>query len=326
MDYYAILGIDRGASADEIKSAYRGLAKKWHPDVNPDNPDAEEQFKKIQEAYGVLSDEEKKHNYDNYGTSEAPRNPGWGSGFGGFNIQDVYEQFFGRSNGPNMQAHRPNSDIHYVLRLTPKEFILGGSRRISYQKTVCCVKCDGAGGFNLKMCTKCMGKGLVMNLIQNGPFTMSQTEVCTVCKGKQNVPQDKCGDCGGLGTTVVSEEFDLKLPDNPPLNSSLQVTGKGNKENNKTFEGNLIIRLELDVPQGHECHVDGTIVYNRDITAKQWVDNETIFVEYLQIEEIPYSLENLRYSNDRITFKNKGLKSSNGRDQGDFIVAFRIIK
>ena len=176
MDYYGILEVERSASQDEIKKAYRKLAKQYHPDVNPNNPEAEAKFKEVTEAYEVLSDETKKSNYDNYGSADHPGhnfNP-----FGGFGGFDIFEQFFG---GSNRRQNFANSDLNIQVPIQLKDFVLGGKKPIRFSRIIPCINCNGEGGMNPKICSGCRGTGHQVRVAQQGPFAIQHQVQCSVC-------------------------------------------------------------------------------------------------------------------------------------------------
>ena len=185
-DYYSILGINKGSSDDEIKKAYRKAAMKWHPDKNPNNPEAESKFKEAAEAYEVLSDSNKRSNYDKYGSADGPNNP-FGGGFNGghgFSMDDIFSQFgdifgggnpFGGSRFRNQQPQKKGSDLRIKVSVTIDDVIKGCQKKIKYKRQCKCESCDGKGGTDVRNCLPCNGSGRRV-VVQNTPFGQIRQE------------------------------------------------------------------------------------------------------------------------------------------------------
>lgn len=318
MDYYVILGVEKNASEDDIKKAYRKLAKQYHPDVNPGNEEALAKFKEIGEAYEVLSDTEKRSHYDNFGNAQGGTNFG---GFGGFDVTSIFDQFFG-----NRQRIPHNSDLILDAHFTPKEFITGATRKINITRQVFCDECKGVGAFDPISCEMCKGRGFSQTVNMFGGQTFTVNSPCGHCQGQGKRYKKVCISCSGKGQTHVKETVDIGFPPNNAVGTAAQVTGKGNQEFPNTFPGNLIIRLHVSLAPGYSLEENGTIKYTKDITLDDWINNKTITIDRFDVENLNYDLVNLKKSTDQAIFKSKGLKSINGVHQGDFIVSFRINK
>ncbi len=240
-DYYEVLGISRKASDKEIKKAYRKLARKYHPDVNPGDKAAEAKFKEITEAYEVLSDPEKRRKYDLFGHQapgsgfEGPRPSGFegidwsgfdlsGHGFG--DLGDLFSGLFGREARTAPSTPAKGRDIHYTLDLNFEDAIRGLSTQITIQRDVLCEVCRGKGiqeGGNGEVCPDCGGSG--QRQISKGPFRMAQT--CIRCHGIGKVNLSPCGSCMGRGTILKSERISVKIPAGVDNGSRVRVQGKG---------------------------------------------------------------------------------------------------
>jgi len=251
MDYYSILELDRTASPEDIKKSYRKLAKQYHPDVNPNDPISEEKFKQVSEAYEVLSDEQKKHNYDTYGNVN-------GGGFTnfGFNINfdpgSIFEEFF----GPRRQPER-NTDLQIELQLQLKDFVKGCVHTVKINKRKKCLDCDGLGGFDFNACPDCNGSGMIQHSNFNHMFFV-QTSPCGRCSAKGKIPQRQCDKCNFTGFINYVSEININIPENCPIFATLQLQGQGNQEKNNLPPGNLFVRL-VPVSNGFEVDHEGNV-------------------------------------------------------------------
>ncbi|MCI5791654.1 MAG: molecular chaperone DnaJ [Clostridiales bacterium] len=260
-DYYQVLGISKQASADEIKSAYRQMAKKYHPDVfatadEAAKKNAEEKFKEIQHAYDVLSDPQKKAAYDQYGSEDGPT-MGDGSGFGGFNGSDIFSDIFsaftggsGRSGSSRNNRDRDGDDIEYTLRLTFMEAVFGAKdKEINFTRIEKCATCGGTGAkdaSSIKVCSKCNGSG-VINIQQRTPFGVMQSQrICDECGGRGKIITDKCKDCGGKGIVRKQCTKKVTIPAGVDNGQMLTVRGEGCSAVGKGANGNLILIVQID--------------------------------------------------------------------------------
>ncbi|MCY6371827.1 molecular chaperone DnaJ [Clostridium ganghwense] len=252
-DYYDILGVSKGASDDEVKKAYRKLAMKYHPDRNPDNKEAEDKFKDINEAYQVLSDPQKKSQYDQFGTTDF--NGGFGgtggfdfSGMGGF--EDIFDSFFGggfssrkRKNGPERGA-----DLEYTLNLTFEEAVFGVEKEISVSKNEKCDTCNGTGakpGTNSKTCEQCGGTGQV-RYQRNTPLgSFVSTGTCDKCNGTGKIITDPCSHCHGKGTVRKNKKIKIKVPAGVDTGNVLPLRGQGEPGKNGGPSGDLYINIRV---------------------------------------------------------------------------------
>lgn len=222
-NYYDVLGVDKNASEDEIKSAYRKLAKKYHPDLNKDNPEAATKFKEVAEAYEVLSDSTKRSNYDQYGSADGPQFNGFGGagggfssqGFGGFeDIFNIFSSFGGGSSRSQSMAQRGN-DLLIRMNLTFEEAVFGVEKTITLTKTDNCSHCNGTGakdGSAYTTCPECSGTGQV-RYTQNSFFgQITQVGVCKTCNGTGKKIKERCSYCNGKGTNKVTKQIKVNVP------------------------------------------------------------------------------------------------------------------
>lgn len=240
-DYYQILRVDKGADEAAIKSAYRKLAREWHPDVSQDNTEeAEEKFKEISEAYSVLSDPEKKRMYDTTGSPT-------GNGFSGFHTTgDPFEMFFGRRpRGP--QGPPPpmrGQSLQLNLGISLKEALFGGNREIQYNVQSACEHCNGRGGTEFEMCSDCKGSGFV---VQERPGMMVQT-TCGSCGGVGQKVKTSCRSCGGRGAIHESKNLHVVIPPGIRHGNTLRLQGQGGAGFNGGSRGDILIGIGIDYP------------------------------------------------------------------------------
>ncbi len=236
-DYYNILGINKGASDDEIKKAYRKKAMEFHPDKNPNNPDAESKFKEAAEAYEVLSDSNKRSNYDRYGTADGTGNP-FGGGFNGghgFSMDDIFSQFgdifgnFGGSRFRNQQQkQKRGSDLRIKVNITIDEVLKGSNKKVKYKRQVKCQPCNGSGGSDVRSCIPCNGSGRRI-VVQQTPFGQIRQETgCPDCQGTGQQIFNKCKVCYGDGTVLKEEVVDIEIPAGVSAGMQLSMKGMGN--------------------------------------------------------------------------------------------------
>ncbi len=217
-DYYDVLGVDKSASADQIKSAYRKLAVKHHPDKNKGDKAAEEKFKEASEAYHVLSNSERKQNYDNFGHAAFENGGGGRGGFGNFDFSnhfsDIFEDFFGEGFGGGRRSRRSNnrgSDLRYDLSISLEEAFSGKKQDIKFSTSEKCDTCSGSGskpGHDAGACNMCGGHGQVRS--SQGFFTVQQT--CPQCSGSGEMITNPCGSCGGQGKKQASKRLSVTIP------------------------------------------------------------------------------------------------------------------
>jgi molecular chaperone DnaJ len=228
MDLYNILEVDRNATQDEIKKAYRRLSKKYHPDVNSENG-SEDKFKEIAEAYEVLSDENKKSNYDRFGTTDNKSQNNPFQGFGDFN--DIFSQFgdiFGSRGNPQQARRQKGGDLRIKVSLTIDEIINGCTKKLKYKRQETCQPCSGKGGSDVRSCIPCGGRGRRV-VTQNTPFGQVRTETgCPDCNMTGKIVHNKCNSCNGDGTTLTEQTVDVEIPKGVSNGIQLTMQGFGN--------------------------------------------------------------------------------------------------
>ena len=245
-DYYNILEVNKNATDEEIKKSYRKLSKKYHPDLNPNNVEAENKFKEIAEAYSILSDKDKKSNYDNYGDPSGRQNQ-----FDGMNMEDVFSNFFSGGNpfggGGRRNTVIKGSDIRININISLEEVFSGVHKKIKYKRKCKCNTCSGTGGDHTT-CTTCNGHGLV-NQVQNTHFGRMQTTItCPTCNGEGKKIINPCTICNGSGSSDIEDYYEFNIPKGIMGGEALRVSNKGNYIKNGK-EGDLLINI---VEKPHE--------------------------------------------------------------------------
>jgi molecular chaperone DnaJ len=241
-DYYDILGVDRNATQDEIKRAYRRLAKKYHPDRNPDNKQAEEKLKEINKAYEVLKDPEKRANYDRFGTAET-------DGIRMDGLGDLFRQFFGGFGGfgrSRRSGPPPGEDLRIRINLTFEEAFFGTKKKIAFQRKVKCDECGGTGaaeGTSPRTCSQCHGRGQVMRSM-GGFMRVSQT--CPRCHGSGEIIDTPCSECDGSGLKTERKEIEIPIPAGVEDGMGQRIRGAGNAGARGGAYGDLIIMFSVD--------------------------------------------------------------------------------
>lgn len=230
-DYYEVLGVDRNATPEEIKKAYRKLARQYHPDVNK-SEDATEKFKEVQEAYETLSDSQKRAQYDRFGHVDP--NQGFGGGAGGFEdfggFGDIFDMFFGGAGRRNPNAPQRGADLQYTMTIEFKEAVFGKETDIEIPRTDQCDNCSGSGakpGTRPETCSTCRGTGQ-QELVQNTAFgRIVNRRVCPTCSGTGKIIREKCGICHGSGKVKKRRKIHIKIPAGIDDGSQLRVSGEG---------------------------------------------------------------------------------------------------
>lgn len=262
-DYYEVLGIKKGASDDEIKSAFRKMAMKYHPDRNPDEKDAEEKFKEVNEAYAILSDPEKKKRYDQFGFAGVDPNAGFGGqgggfggfggfegGFGGFDFSDIFDMFGGggRRGSTRRTGPQRGHDLQKQMTIEFTEAIFGTTKEFEITKNVRCKACNGEGtapGTSKKTCPTCNGSGQVVRQTQS-LFGMTQTvSTCPDCKGSGQIVETPCPECHGTGVIRKKQKLKVDIPAGVDNDSVITLAGQGEPGLNGGPTGDLYIVLTV---------------------------------------------------------------------------------
>ena len=331
-DYYKILGVDKNASEDEIKSAYRKLAKKYHPDLNKDNPDAAEKFKEVGEAYEVLGDATKRKNYDQFGSADGPQFSGFGGGQGGFgggfdfsgDFGDIFGDIFSAFGGRSQTKAYRGEDINLSLNVTLKEACLGTTKNIVVNKIEACPNCNGTGAKNGKefsTCPDCRGAGRV-RYQQNTIFgTTIREGECRTCGGTGKIIKEKCSACGGKGYARVQKTVQVKVPAGIDDEQILRMSGQGNAPLRQGTNGDLNIKINL-VPdklltrKGNDLYIDVYVPFTTLILGGE------VIVPTLE-GEFNLEIKELTQSGTVMRIKGKGAKILRKEQRGDLLVTLK---
>ncbi len=256
-DYYQVLGIDKSAQGADIKKAYRDLSKKWHPDKHKGDKDAEAKFKEINEAYEVLGNENRRKQYDTFGTAGGPGG-GQGQGFGGFDFSgfqqgdmggfgDMFESFFGGGARQGGGQKQRGEDIQVRITIELADVVTGVQKTINLQKIVACTECNGSGseGGETQKCTECGGTGQVVKTAQSFFGSIQQAMVCRACSGAGQVPKNPCKKCNSEGRRQEKTEVTLDIPAGIEDGQTLRVNGQGNAGKRGTPAGDLYVILQV---------------------------------------------------------------------------------
>lgn len=338
-DYYDVLGVSKTATADEIKKAYRKLARQYHPDVNKDNPEAAEKFKEASEAYSVLSDEQKRAQYDQFGHA-AFENGGAGGaggfggfegfgGFGGGGMEDIFDMFFGGqgrgSRGSNAGPQR-GADLRFDLEITFEEATFGLEREISLYRDEQCPHCYGNGaepGSKVETCPECHGSGEI-RFTQNTMFgQMTNVRPCPKCHGEGKIISEPCKECRGQGTVKKNKKLKVKIPAGVDNGSRLRVAGEGEAGVKGGPSGDLYVYLYVKPHKFFER--DGTTVYCEvPINIVQATLGDEIKVPTLDgqvVMKVPEGTQPGKV----LRLKGKGIPSLRNSTRGDQLVRIKVV-
>ena len=335
-DYYEVLGVSKTATDEEIKRAFRKLAKEYHPDINKE-PGAEEKFKEIGEAYAVLSDASKRRQYDQFGHAAFQNGGGQGgTGFSGFDMGDInWEEIVGdlfgggfrgfSGFGGSSRTSRPvkGEDLRVVLNLTFEEAAFGCEKDIKLNLTSECPKCKGKGGFNEKTCRTCGGAGKVLEQAQTIFGYMQTQKTCPTCRGKGKTFENICDDCRGKGLIEKAKTLTVTIPEGVDEGYQLRLSGKGNSGLNGGPNGDIF--LEFKIKEHEVFERDGADIYLEvpiSITDACLGTKKEIPTLYGNIIlEIKPGTQNYT----KLKIKGKGIKTPNRLAKGDMYAVVNII-
>lgn len=338
-DYYEILGVQRNATKEDIKKAYRKMALKYHPDKNPGNAEAEEKFKEAAEAYEVLSDDNKRARYDQFGHAGM----GNGAGGGGFahdwTIEDIFAQFgdifgghFGSfagfggfSGGRSSRRTNRGTDLRVKVKLSLSDIANGVEKKIKVNKYVSCHSCGGtgaAGGSSYSTCSTCRGSGYVTRVTNTLLGQMQTTSPCPTCNGEGKVITNKCVACNGEGVVRADEVITVKIPAGVAEGMQLNVQGKGNAARRGGVPGDLLVMIE---EEKHPNLVrDGNdLIYNLNISIPDAILGAPVEIPTVD-GKVKIKIEPGTQPGKILRLRGKGLPEVNSYQRGDLLVAVNV--
>lgn len=335
-DYYEVLGISKGASEDEIKKAYKKLARKYHPDMNPGDKEAEEKFKEVNEANEVLSDPQKKARYDQFGfagvdPSYGAGGPGWGDGAAGFDfgdLGDIFGSFFGGGFGGgrrNPNAPQRGESIRMSITVDFVEAAFGCEKEVTLERSEICDTCRGSGsapGTTPEVCPDCHGTGTVTQA-QRTPFGVMQSQVpCGKCRGKGRIIHQPCPDCRGSGQLKKRKTIKVDIPAGIDNGQTISLRGQGHAGKNGGPKGDLLLTVLV---RPHELfRREGTAVFcEAPITFAQAVLGAELEIPTID-GKVKYAIPEGTQSGTVFRLKGKGIPVLNGRGRGDQYVTVSI--
>ncbi|HCX1434073.1 molecular chaperone DnaJ [Staphylococcus aureus] len=333
-DYYEVLGISKDASKDEIKKAYRKLSKKYHPDINKEEG-ADEKFKEISEAYEVLSDDNKRASYDQFGHDGPQGFGGQGfngsdfggfSGFGGGGFEDIFSSFFGGGRQRDPNAPQKGDDLQYTMTLTFEEAVFGTTKEISIRKDVTCETCHGDGakpGTSKKTCSYCNGAGHVA-VEQNTILGRVRTEqVCPKCNGSGQEFEEACPTCHGKGTENKIVKLEVKVPEGVDNEQQIRLAGEGSPGVNGGPAGDLYVVFRVKPSETFKRDGDD-IYYKLNVSFPQAALGDEIKIPTLN-NEVMLTIPAGTQTGKQFRLKEKGIKNVHGYGYGDLYVDIKVV-
>ena len=332
-DYYEVLGLSKGADEASIKKAYRTLAKKYHPDMNPDNAEAEQKFKEVNEAYSVLSDPDKKAKYDQFGHAAFDQTAGGGyGGYGGFSdfgdIGDIFSSFFGGgfggfggSSSSRRNAPQRGEDIGVHITLTFEEAAFGVKKDITYKKIQKCDECHGSGaqkGTHAETCSACGGSGQRRVMQRMGGMQFQTTVTCDSCRGTGKIIKNPCSNCSGTGYVRINKTLSVDIPAGIDNGERIALRGQGSDGRNGGPVGDLIISVTIK-PHKIFKRERYNVYCDVPITVAEATLGAEISVPTLDGEQ-KYNIPEGTQPGTQFTLKGKGIQNLNySNRKGDLI-------
>ena len=338
-DYYEVLGVSRSASEDEIKKAYRKLAKQYHPDLNPGNAEAEQKFKEVNEAYEVLSDSNKKARYDQFGFAGVDPNygagAGGGGGFGGFtdfdfgDLGDIFGSFFGGGFGGNGRSSRSGpqrgESIRVGVTVSFEEAAFGCEKEVTVDRVDQCPTCKGSGcesGTTPEVCSQCGGTGTVQQRRQTPMGVFATTTTCPKCGGRGKIIHSPCKDCGGTGQQRKRRTIQVNIPAGIDNGQTISLRGQGSAGRNGGPAGDLLITVTvrphpLFRREGNDVLCEAPITFTQAVLGGE--------MEIPTIDgKVKYDIPEGTQTGTTFRLRGKGIPNLNGRGRGDQYVTVYI--
>ena len=336
-DYYEVLGVQKGASEEEIKKAYKKMARKYHPDLNPGDKDAEEKFKEVNEAYEVLSDAEKKARYDQFGFAGV--DPNFGAGGGGYgggagfdfgDLGDIFGSFFGGGFGGGQTRRNPNApqrgeSVRMNLTISFEEAAFGCEKELELDRYESCETCHGSGaapGTSPETCPDCGGSGVVQTRRQTPMGVFASTAPCSRCGGRGKIIKEPCKDCRGSGMVRRRRKIQASVPAGIDNGQTISIRGQGHAGKNGGPAGDLLVTITV---RPHELfRREGTsVLCEAPITFPQAVLGAELEIPTID-GKVKYDIPEGTQSGTTFRLKGKGIPALNGRGRGDQYVTVYI--
>ena len=335
-DYYEVLGVSKGASDEELKKAYRKLAKQYHPDMNPGDKGAEAKFKEVNEAYEVLSDKEKRAKYDQFGHAGVDPNFGGGGGFGGFDmgdidLGDIFGSFFGGGfsgfGGQQQRANAPQKgeSLRANLSVTFEEAAFGCEKELELTRTEMCDACHGSGcepGTTAETCPDCRGTGVVRIQRGAGGFAFSTTAQCSKCRGTGKLIHSPCKVCGGAGSVRKKKRITVTIPAGIDDGQAVSLRGQGNAGKNGGPAGDLIVGIRIK-PHTQFRRDGTTVLYEQPVSFYRAAMGGELEIPTID-GKVKWSLPAGTQPGTTFRLRGKGIPELRGRGRGDQYVTIKV--
>ena len=335
-DYYEVLGVDRGADEATIKKAYRQLAKKYHPDMNPGDKEAEKKFKEASEAYAVLSDAEKRRQYDQFGHAAFEQGGGGAGGFGGFDFNggdmgDIFGDIFGDLFGGGRSRRANNgpmkgANVRTAVRITFEEAVFGCEKQLDLNLKDECTTCHGTGakpGTSPETCPKCGGKGQIVYTQQSLFGTVRNVQTCPDCNGSGKIVKEKCADCHGSGYITNRKKIAVTIPAGIDNGQSIRIREKGEPGVNGGPRGDLLVEVQVErhpIFQRQDMNIYSTA----PVTFAQAALGGQIHITTVD-GDMAYDIKPGTQTDTKIRLKGKGVNSLRNKNiRGDHYVTLVV--
>ncbi len=337
-DYYEVLGVNKQASDDDLKKAYRKLAKQYHPDANPGNKEAEEKFKEVSEAYAILSDAQKRKNYDQFGHAAFETGGGGGGDFySSFDINDIFNSFFGNDvgdifGGGRRRGPRRGRDVETTLQISFEEAVFGTEKEINISLNETCTTCNGSKakpGTTAESCRQCGGSGQERVLQQTVIGSMTSVRTCSVCRGEGKIIKEPCLTCRGSGFVRMANNIKVNVPMGIDNGQTIRMSGKGEAGERGAQPGDLLVTIYVR-PHKLFTRRETNLYLEMPITFAQAALGDEISIPILEsfdkTGEEKYTIKPGTQTGTVVTIRGKGVPNvRNNRIVGDLHVTLKVI-